>query len=156
MNSKYNKYPSVQMPDNSECFIGWKLILNQIQSELRKNQNSKKIIVVEYYHGVNEQEFFKEFVAPLKPDVHIDANQAMLSEEIIKDRVYPDVTDDEIFGYMTRLNLENFFDNNKIDQLNEKINKKKEGVILVTGIGASIVCKKWDTLIYADMARWEI
>ena len=34
----------------------------------------------------------------------------MLSENEIDSLVYPDVTDDEVFGYMTRLTLKDFFD----------------------------------------------
>ncbi|NOQ91147.1 MAG: mannose-6-phosphate isomerase, partial [Flavobacteriaceae bacterium] len=155
MSTKFNKFPSVKMPSETICYSGWDTICNQITLDLNKIQKSKKIVVVEYYHGIDEKEFKEEFIQLLKPDLHIDAKSALLPEKEIKQMVFPDVTDDRVFGFMTRLNLDNFFNYNKIKDLNEII-EKTEGVILITGIGASILCQQRDLLIYADMARWEI
>ncbi|NOR27731.1 MAG: mannose-6-phosphate isomerase [Lutibacter sp.] len=156
MSTKFNKFPTVKMPSESTCYSNWDSICNQITEDLNKIQKSKKVVVVEFYHGVNENEFKKELNARINTTKFIEAKSALLSEEKIKQLVFPDVTDDRIFGYMSRLNLENFFNNEKIVQLNTEIENTNEGVILVTGIGASIVCKDWDILVYADMARWEI
>jgi len=156
MSPKFNKFPTVKMPSESTCYPNWDAIGNQITNDLNKLQKSKKVIVVEFYHGVNENEFKKELNTRLNPTKFIEAKNAFLSEEKIKQLVFPDVTDDRIFGYMSRLNLEDFFNTKKITQLNTEIENTNEGVILVTGIGASIVCKDWDILVYADMARWEI
>ena len=155
MSAKFNKYPSVKMPAYFKCYAGWGTICNQITSDLNKIQNHKKVIVVEYYHGINEKEFNEEFIQLLKPDLHIDAKSALLPENEIQQIVFPDVTDDRIFGFMTRLNLECFFDQKRIKDLNEIIENTK-GVIIITGIGASILRQQADILIYADMARWEI
>ncbi len=156
MSTKFNKFPTIKMPSETSCFSDWDAISNQIINDLNKIQNSKKVVVIEFYHGVNENEFKKELNARINPTKFIEAKSALLSEKKIKQLVFPDVTDDRIFGYMSRLNLEDFFNNEKITQLNTEIENTSEGVILVTGIGASIVCKNWDILVYADMARWEI
>ncbi len=155
MNTKFNKFPSVKMPSESICYSGWETICNQIIGDLNKIQKSKKVVVIEFYHGVNEKEFNNEFIQLIKPDLHIDSKNALLSENEIQQMIFPDVTNDRVFGFMTRLNLKNFFDPNKIKDLNEII-KKTEGIVFITGIGASILCKDWDILIYVDMARWEI
>jgi mannose-6-phosphate isomerase class I len=70
--------------------------------------------------------------------------------------VYPDVTDDRVFGFMTRLTLERFFDDKKLDTLRKQIDAIKEGVIIIYGEGAAYVAQQIDLLIYFDMARWEI
>ncbi len=155
MNTKFNKFPSVKMPESFKCYSGWGNICEQITTDLNKIKKLKKVVVIEYYHGINEKEFNKEFVPVLKPDLHIDAKNALLPEKKIEEIVFPDVTDDRIFGFITRLDLDHFFDWDKINDINEVIEETK-GVVLITGIGASILCKEWDILIYADMARWEI
>ncbi len=155
MNTKFNKFPSVKMPESFKCYSGWGNICEQITTDLNKIKKLKKVIVIEYYHGINEKEFNKEFIPVLKPDLHIDAKNALLPEKKIEEIVFPDVTDDRIFGFITRLYLDHFFDWDKINDINEIIEETK-GVVLITGIGASILCKEWDILIYADMARWEI
>ena len=143
------------MPESHQCFAGWENICNQINNDLSRIERSKKVVVIEYYHGIDEKEFNEEFIKILKPDLHIDVKSALLVENDIKQMVFPDVTDDRVFGFMTRLDLEDFFDTNKITDLNEIIDKK-EGLILITGIGATILRRDYDLLIYADMARWEI
>src|SRR5436190_16136640 len=79
----------------------------------------------------------------------------MLSENEIDFLVYTDVTDDEVFGYMTRLTLKDFFDAHKLKEA-KKVIGEKEGTVIVYGCGASIVYPDADLLIYIDMARWEI
>ena len=155
MNTEFEKFPSVKMPERYHCYSGWENICQQIIEDLYRIERSKKVVVVEYYHGINEKEINEEFIKILKPDLHIDAKSALLAESDVKQMIFPDVTDDRVFGFMTRLDLEDFFDTNKITDLNEII-EKTEGVILITGIGASILRQDWDLLIYADMARWEI
>jgi len=153
--NKFNKFPSVKMPESYRCHSGWKNICEQIIQDLKRIEKSRKIVVVEYYHGINEKELNEEFIKLLKPDLQIDANSALFPECDIKQMVLPDVTDDRVFGFMTRLNLDDFFDPNKVNDLNEII-EKTEGVVLITGIGATILRRDWDILIYADMGRWEI
>ena len=79
----------------------------------------------------------------------------MLPEKRIDLLVYPDVTDDEIFGYMTRLRLNDFFDVSLIEAT-KKIIEQKEGRVIIYGPGASLLYPEPELLIYADMARWEI
>ena len=51
---------------------------------------------------------------------------------------YPDVTDDRIFGYLTRLNIEDYLDSDKtLSELREKIAADK--VTVIYGTGASLI-----------------
>ena len=68
--------------------------------------------------------------------------------------VYPDVTDDEVFGYITRLTLNDFFDNDKIKSFKNEL-EKKQGTIVIYGVGATLLAQQYDLLIYFDMTRWE-
>jgi len=144
------------MPSDHKCYSGWDRICDQINNDLKKIRKSKKIVVVEYYHGIDEDEFVRELNSRLDPGMFFDAKSALLSEETIEKMVFPDVTNDRLFGRMTSLDLSDFFDPEKTGQFKLQIKNTKEGIILVSGIGASIICDHWDILIYADMARWEI
>lgn len=156
MITKFNKFPSVAMPTKYKCYTNWNSICNQINEDLNRISKNKKIVVIEFYHGIDENEFKTELNSRINPDIFIDAKDALFSEEKIKQMVSPDVTDDRIFGYMSRLNMEDFFDEEKIQKINADITSVNNGIILITGIGASIISETWDILIYADMARWEI
>lgn len=86
----------------------------------------------------------------------IDADRALLPQERIAEMVYPYVTDDPVFGYITSLRLADFFDPEKITALQEEIAAVSQGIVLVIGTGASLVWPEQSLLIYADMPRWEI
>lgn len=111
--------------------------------------------MLETYPGVNDDEILHAIREVLKPDSLIMASDAWLSPEGIDALTYPDVTDDRIFGYMTRLTIDRFFDPEKLDGLRRDL-KTMHGLIVVYGTGAALICEEPDTLVYADMARWEI
>jgi len=79
-----------------------------------------------------------------------------LPEEEIKKLVFQDVTNDRIFGFMTRLTMDTFFDSEKVKAIQAEIESAKEGTLVIYGSGAALICPKPDLLVYADMARWEI
>lgn len=111
--------------------------------------------MLETYPGVNDDEILHAIREELKPDSLIMASDAWLSPEGIDALTYPDVTDDRIFGYMTRLTIDRFFDPEKLDGLRRDL-KTMHGLTVVYGTGAALICEEPDTLVYADMARWEI
>jgi mannose-6-phosphate isomerase class I len=114
------------------------------------------VICVEYYPGILEDDVTSELITGIGPSLAVQAKDLLLPEEVIRKMVYPDVTDDRIFGYLTRLTLDAFFDQEKIRLASAEISSVGEGVVLVVGTGAAWVWQKPDILVYADMARWEI
>ncbi|MCF6268395.1 MAG: class I mannose-6-phosphate isomerase [Melioribacteraceae bacterium] len=153
MKNKFNKYPSVKVSENYKCCTSWNSISEEL---LQKLINKKNIVVIETYHGVYDDEIISEIKNGINPKYFINAQDAMLSEDEIKTLVYPDVTDDRIFGFLTNLQIEQFFNVDKIKELQDIIDSIDEGVIVVYGIGASLICGNPTLLVYADMARWEI
>lgn len=115
----------------------------------------KVIVVVETYPGVYDDEIIKAIQNGLRPGTFFHVRDAYLSETQIDWLTYPDVTDDRIFGFMTRLTIGQFFDPQKLSAMQNSI-REAEGPVVVYGTGASEVAQSWDLLIYADMARWEI
>ena len=154
--TKFNNNPFINVKGNFEVKKGWDNITSEIKANKEKINKEVKVIIVEYYQGVLEYETTEALVNGLKPDLLIETNNLMLSEETIRELVYPDVTDDRIFGYMTRLNIDAFFDPQKVTGAQTLINSLKKGTVLIIGTGAALIAKSYDLLIYADMARWEI
>jgi mannose-6-phosphate isomerase class I len=153
--SNYNKYPEIEVQGN-ECFTGWEAISKQLNTRISAVAKSKAIIAVECYQGVNDDEVFTALVNGLAPDTTFHVSEAMFQEEEIYRRTFPDVTNDRIFGYITRMEMDDFFDPGKVEALRAKIISLKTGTILLYGAGSSIVWPDADLKIYADMARWEI
>lgn len=157
MNSNFKLNPSVNIIGyENSCFSGWDTIILQIEKELLKSNNDIKTIVVDCYQGVHEDVLLSNLTHRLCPSMVFLSTNAFLEDQKIREITHSDVTDDRIFGYMTRLNIADFIDKNKILSINKKANSCRKGILLFFGIGASLLCHKPDILIYADMARWEI
>lgn len=134
---------------------GWDSIAKTI-SEKIGGKGKKSVLVIECYHGVDTAEMIKELQGKIAGVKAIDVAKAMLSAEEIRNKVQQYVTDDPVFGYMSPLEMSYFFDTGKLQSLKEKVEGIGEGVIVVYGIGATLVGLTPDLLIYADMPRWEI
>lgn len=157
MKSNFNKYPVVQIrKTEEECLVGWEAISQELKRAIQAKKSEKTILVVDCYQGTIEPELLNSLLLFLQPEKVFLANSYLLPDEDIRQLTQQDVTEDRIFGYMTRLNLLNFFDQDKINQVKNQIAEIPEGLILVFGIGASLLTEEPKILVYADMARWEI
>ena len=154
MNSNYDKFPSVQVKGHSTaCWEGWHAIVQQIAKAIKTKPNAR--IVVETYPGVRDAEIRTAMQEGLQSSAFFVAEYAYLTENQIDALTFPDVTDDRIFGYMTRLRMEQYFDREKMQAMQDLI-QQTQGIVIVYGTGAALLAPNPDFLIYADMARWEI
>lgn len=152
--TNFDKFPSIPV-EGHDCTTGWESIREKIGLHA-KTGNEKTVIVIECYHGADAAEI-SEAISGMEGVVAvIDANRALLPQAQIAEMVYPYVTDDPVFGYITSLQLADFFDKEKMAALKEEIGSIEKGIVVVIGIGASLVCPDPSLLIYADMPRWEI
>jgi mannose-6-phosphate isomerase class I len=156
MKIQFNKFPAIKMDDRHTCNAGWKAICQQLASKITAVDKDTKILTFETYHGVYDDEIINAVKKGLSPDLFVDVREAMLFEDQIKQLVYPDVTDDRIFGFMTRLTLDQFFDKDKLLEMEEQTKTIQNGLVVIYGCGATLVTSEQDVLVYADMARWEI
>ncbi len=155
LKSNYDKLPCI-IPKNfsGDCRKGWEQTCSIIEKKVNEIKGNKKIIILECYPGVLDEEIVPNLTRRLGGTFYF-ANDFLLSEEKVKQLIWPDVTDDEVFGYITRLQLADFFDPVKISCLQAVIDNAVEGTIYLYGTGASVLCSKADKLIYFDMPRWE-
>ncbi len=147
MKSNYDKFPSVKM----EGFIreGWNAVLGAISEALQ----GSGILAVDCYHGV-WYEPLKGEMLNLPHALCIDTAGLMKPEAEILEMTSGFVTDDALFGYMSDLELTDYFDPQKLQAARDLI-KAQTGTVIVFGYGAALVCPA-KVLAYADMPRWEI
>ncbi|MEP6683620.1 MAG: class I mannose-6-phosphate isomerase [Parafilimonas sp.] len=150
----YNKFPVVHIKDkNVLCKQGWNDVCAVINDRIQSISSTKKIIAIECYTEIADEEVLTNLQSCIKGEF-IFTKDYMLHEDVISKMVYPDVTDDAVFGYITRLTLKDFFDSNKIEKFQEEISSKK-GIIIIYGVGATLLAAQYDLLVYFDMTRWE-
>lgn len=154
--TKYNKYPSIEVPGSYKVNLGWDKIGQALSKQILSINKLSNKLVVECYHGVLIEEIEEALLQILRPVKTTLSASVMFDEEKMKKMVFPNVTNDRVFGYLTHLEMEDFFDANKLASARKEINEIENGLILIIGTGASLVCKDYDLLVYADMPRWEI
>lgn len=157
MKTNYDKYPSIEVSKNSgDCTIGWEAITKEINDRIAAAGNNKTVVVVDCYQGVNHAEVENAIRKHVSFQKFYKSTDAFKAESEIAEMVYPFVTDDRVFGYMSQLTIEDFYDREKALLINDEIGAIESGIVIIYGEGAAYLAKKPDLLIYLDMARWEI
>ncbi len=149
----YDKKPVVPVGAASACDVGWPAIVERLRG-LRARKRC--VLAVECYPGVDVEAVRRALADGLVP-VHVaDLRQA-----------YKDVAEiermcarylggeDPVFGRMNGLTLGDFMEPGRSAVLRGRIEGVREGLILVVGIGATLLCRP-DVVVHADLARWEI
>lgn len=153
--SNFDKYPAIDVKGH-HASKGWHEIVFTILTKLRERSKDRMIVAVECYHGVYVNEIVRNMMQLIKPTLTVEASIAFKKEQDINALVEEYVTDDPVFGYITPLNLHEFFCDNIIHSLQNDIAKCENGIILIAGIGATLIEPNPDIVVYADMPRWEI
>ena len=153
--SNFDKLPEVKI-EGYNCIEGWDNIVHAITEATGKMQGEKTTIAIECYHGVYTEEIIAAFQKSLPGATFFNAVAAMKPATEIDELVYPFVTDDPVFGYITPMELKQFFEADKIAGLQQKLKEIPQGIVIVYGQGATLIASSADVLVYADMPRWEI
>ncbi|HZY61391.1 MAG TPA: class I mannose-6-phosphate isomerase [Edaphobacter sp.] len=147
--SNYDKSPFIEAGAGSECAVGWDAIAVQLAG--------KKIVCVECYPGADVDDIATNLVQRLHPNTVIHAAKAYKPAAEIRAMLAPYLGDDRVFGRMNNLTLDAWFDRKVLEQLREEAaTAATHGTVLLVGSGAALLAPRFDALIYADMARWEI
>ena len=151
--ANYDKFPVVNVPGYEDaCLCGW----NDIMEHLRSEVPASGVLVLECYQGVHDAEVLSALNEAFpQASLYLSA-EAMKSQDQLQDVLKDDITDDEIFGYMTRYHIDVYFDAQKVEQMRGQLEADQVGLKIVYGVGSSYIAEKSDVLVYLDMARWEI
>lgn len=143
----YDKHPYVPAGMASELAIGWDAIAARI------GRTGARVIVIDAYPGAVADDLHI-LVERLAPDHRFPSGDALRTEAEIDAMVADDVTDDAVFGRITRRKLVELFEPSLLRQMSDAV-RHANGRVVVYGTGASLVTRG-DVLIYADLPRWEI
>lgn len=152
--SNYDKYPSVAVSQStSNCWTGWPAILDRLRSLIGRGRS---VVSVECYPGSFEQEIRRTLEEGLRPESVIFTPELFKPARAIEGMLKDVLGDDPVFGRMNTIGIEEFFDPGKLAKARENAGSPREGLLLIIGVGAALVCAKPEVLVYGDMARWEI
>jgi mannose-6-phosphate isomerase class I len=150
--SNYDKFPSIRVPVGPESiWQGWREIVARIAGEVGRGAQK---LSVETYPGVFEEQVLGALVAILRPSHVFRTRDCWKTAPEIDAMVGSDLTDDPVFGRISRLGIEDFADPGRTAELQEAC-RSAEGVTLILGTGTALVAPEPDVLILADLARWE-
>lgn len=143
----YDRFPSTKI--EGVLSQGWEDIRALLTGCFEKG----KVLAVDFYTGVREEEVLDELGA-LSSTLYINTRDLMKPEDEIKAMTARFMTDDVLFGYITNLALEDYFDRDKVEAARRQMADGAKTIVV--GTGAAWVAPQADVLVYVDMARWEI
>ena len=146
----YDKYPETLVTEHDgDAWEGTSEVAGKLGelSHLRDHT-----LVVECYPGVKDEvlELMRE---AFQPDCVILSDDIFYDGDELTDRMHPHLTDDRVRGVMYYGRLEDFVDPAALEAAKAAV--PAAGRTLVYGVGAGLVATG-DTLVYCDLARWEI
>lgn len=136
---------------DSHAMKGYDDIIIRLKGDV---ETGKRIIVCDFYPGVDREEVLRHF-SRLNPVLVIESESCALEEEELNLLFKDYLTDDRVFGFMCHKKLEDCFVEEKLSAVRKQIAETAEGVILIVGVGASLITRG-DVYLYFDLARWEI
>lgn len=151
----YDKNPALTIPDSQgQAWKGYADIVKELQRKIKEVRKERVVLVLDYYHGTREQELLKHLVKPLACDCLIRCEDAKLPEELLRERLQNNITNDRVFGSMSTHMMSDFYDTQKVEELRQHA-AAANGLVIVYGVGAGLVTHG-DILVYGDLIRWEI
>ena len=144
----YDRFPSTKI--TGTILQGW----DAVHALLVECFKVKKVVAVDFYAGVREEEVAGELEL-LSPTLFINTRNLMKPQDEIKAMTERFMTDDVLFGYVTNLTLNDYFDAEKLEQARKQV-ADATGRVIIVGSGAAMVAPAEATVVYVDMARWEI
>ena len=144
----YDRFPSTKI--TGTILQGW----DAVHTLLVECFKAKKVVAVDFYAGVREEEVAGELEL-LSPTLFINTRNLMKPQDEIKAMTERFMTDDVLFGYVTNLTLNDYFDAEKLEEARQQV-ANTTGKVIIVGSGAAMVAPAEATVVYVDMARWEI
>ena len=147
--SNYDKQPSTHIEGKIVC--GWDKII-KVLSEAWADE---PVWAIDLYPGTYEEDFLEAFAKTGRKI--INTRDLMRPEAEIRQLTERFMTDDVLFGYLSNIRLNEYFDSSKFKVQSSKLNNH-----IIIGTGAAFVAEKLSIfnvqclIVYADMARWEI
>ena len=148
--TSYDKFPETRVTGHEgEAWEGVDVVADKLGELARERDHT---LVVECYPGV-ANEVFELVRGAFRPDTVILADDIFYDGDELTSRMQAHLTDDRVRGVMYYGRLEDFVDPAAFEAARAEV--PPAGRTLVFGVGAGLVTSG-DTLVYCDLARWEI
>ena len=144
--SNYDKFPSTRT--DGMAIVGWERIV----STLKEQWSDEPVWAIDLYCGTYEEDFIQAFQT-VGREV-IDTRSLMLPETDLLQLTDRFITDDVLFGYLSNIQLSEYFCTEKVAALKARIAAGER--LIIIGTGAACFVPVNAPVAYADMARWEI
>ncbi|MFB9277557.1 class I mannose-6-phosphate isomerase [Cohnella cellulosilytica] len=152
----YNLAPAVQVKHmDSYAWQGYDSIAKELQARIDGLSHRAAVLVIECYPTVRQEEIVQAIRSRLNPAKIVRSDEAAMTGEQIKARVQRYLTDDRVFGHLSPYTIDEFYPQDRLEELRGEVSSVTDGLVVVIGFGASLVAEG-DILVYADIARWEI
>lgn len=151
--SNYDLKPIIQWTDAERlCASGWSEIVGELSARVRSGRFH---LVVECYPGVQAKEVSDVLAEALRPALLVEIEDLLLPAKRIDELVDQYLGSDPVFGRMNPIEIEDFFDPEKVSAVREQVTAT-EGLVLIIGTGAALVSSRVDLLVLAELTRWNI
>lgn len=150
--SNFVLFPQIDIDcPGAQVFEGFEAIA----ARLAQDVHAKTVLTVECYPGIDQAELLQGLSA-LNPVLTLHSDDFAFEPEKMDALLEQDLLpNDPVFGIMTVRKLADFFYSEKIESARRQIEAAPDGLILVYGVGASLV-HPGDIQVLADITRWEI
>ena len=146
--SNYDKFPTIDVRGfEEEVFAGYGDIVARLTAE------DPRVISVDCYPGVRDEEISGAFLGLWQPDVFIDSRDIFFDTDVLNEKMASHLTSDRVRGVMYYGSVTDFIDQTKLEQYRQ-IAAEAKGRVLIVGFGASLI-SRGDVLVYADLTRWQ-
>lgn len=151
--SNYDKSPFVAVGPPRECSVGWQAVAARLAPALEQSG----VACVECYPGVFTDRVLEGLRRNLPLVAAFRSEECLKTPDQLRAMLDPLLGTDRVFGRMSELTLEDYMDPAKLDAMRQAVEHvAREGPVLIVGTGAALAASPRATLIYADLARWEI
>lgn len=152
--SNYDLLPRTQIDTNAaDCWQGWDQILRTIHERV---SNTSFAIALECYPGVPVEELRTRFNSALRPALTISTEQLFRSEDELNTLIAPYLGEDPVFGRMNPIEIADFFDREKLARAQQEVLSHSNELVFLIGPGATLLAKRIDLLLFAEISRWNI
>lgn len=153
--SSYVKLPTVPLPAGSEVLVGdaaWRAAM-----QVAATGTAHPLIAVDVYPGADVAALVDRLRAVLPEAEVIDVEDAAAADiEVIDALIGRNLTDDRVFGVMSHFTIDEFYDRERLAELQRRVTDRTGAMVLV-GWGADLAANRAaDALVLVDLARWEI
>lgn len=151
----YDHCPTTKVKGDFTTWTGFQAIFSELSRATAKLAKKKTVLAIEVYPGVRIENLKEALTQNFAEANLVCADDFALSGAQIRDKFAMLITEDRVFGRMAAIQIEDYYDKEKLRALREEVAALENGLTIVFGTGASLAADA-DLTVYVDVARWEI